>query len=586
MTALNNEPENKLMREKNEIKFECKRLEMKLQKLDAELDYFDEQESENLKRRNTNTDSTQIMIDKNQSLDLELESKTQSKSGFITEDGGSRLLDFISGQSILSGGMTEITENLPQPQQKNLETPTPNLCPNCEGLIQQTENIIMPSETVSSESIETEIGQDILRFETEVNEINNRMRPYYEKVHKIIKKMVSKVYNRPFEVKIFGSCANGLNLPGSDLDLLIILKDFEQKIENSRRLSDPKGMTDHQRKHSEQLGTQKGSHAQRKYTEHSNNFQNPNSYKNIPSFNFPGSETERWDFELRMASEQILEEMELNALRGENFEEAKYLRSAMFPVLKLKTCSELGSLMVDVTVKDSRHQGLQCVELVKHLQTKLPRLKPLVLVLKQLLNAADLSDPYLGGLSSYGLVLMVAAYLKSSGDTKSPEIQDRDNKKNEINKNQIETKTTGKKNRNRKKGGKNRKKGKRISLWSNQNNEVLSIPNSLQKLEPNSKQSQQQGKLNETKTTLSTSHTPHSRKDSSNNLKSTTSAKVLGKRLMGFLKFFGAKFDYSMQKVSLEQDINQERNVFPMVNLTRNLITPFRSMTQSQLAFA
>ena len=155
-----------------------------------------------------------------------------------------------------------------------------------------------------------------------------------------------------------------------------------------------------------------------------------------------------------------------------------------------------------------------------------------------------------------------------------------------MNKNQIETKVVGKKSKNRKRGGKNRKRGKRISLWSNQINEVLSIPNSLQTLELNGKQTnQQEGKLNETKTTLSTTHMPLSQKGSLKNLKSSTSAKLLGKRLMGFLKFFGAQFDYSMQKVSLDRDLNQERNVFPMVRLTRNRITPFHSMIQLPLDF-
>lgn len=39
-------------------------------------------------------------------------------------------------------------------------------------------------------------------------------------------------------------------------------------------------------------------------------------------------------------------------------------------------------------------------------------LKPLVLVLKSLVEAYDISDPYKGGISSYGLTLMVIALLQ------------------------------------------------------------------------------------------------------------------------------------------------------------------------------
>ena len=38
-------------------------------------------------------------------------------------------------------------------------------------------------------------------------------------------------------------------------------------------------------------------------------------------------------------------------------------------------------------------------------------LKPLVLVLKQFIFSANLNDTYQGGLSSYGLILMIVSFL-------------------------------------------------------------------------------------------------------------------------------------------------------------------------------
>ena len=40
-------------------------------------------------------------------------------------------------------------------------------------------------------------------------------------------------------------------------------------------------------------------------------------------------------------------------------------------------------------------------------------MKPIVLILKKLLQCKNLNQPYLGGLSSYSLVLMTSSFLKS-----------------------------------------------------------------------------------------------------------------------------------------------------------------------------
>lgn len=53
---------------------------------------------------------------------------------------------------------------------------------------------------------------------------------------------------------------------------------------------------------------------------------------------------------------------------------------------------------------------------VEYLNTKkhtFPELEPLVLVLKQFLVQRNLNHPFNGGLSSYGLILMVMCYIKA-----------------------------------------------------------------------------------------------------------------------------------------------------------------------------
>ena len=68
---------------------------------------------------------------------------------------------------------------------------------------------------------------------------------------------------------------------------------------------------------------------------------------------------------------------------------------------------------IDITLQDNRHYGLKCVDLVKSFLKEYEALEPLIFALKNILKNANLNDPYLGGLSSYGLILMVVSFLQS-----------------------------------------------------------------------------------------------------------------------------------------------------------------------------
>jgi DNA polymerase sigma len=67
---------------------------------------------------------------------------------------------------------------------------------------------------------------------------------------------------------------------------------------------------------------------------------------------------------------------------------------------------------LDISFEGGLHNGLQANRVVTALMAESPALRPLVLVLKQFLKERGLMESYSGGLSSYGLVLMVARYLQ------------------------------------------------------------------------------------------------------------------------------------------------------------------------------
>jgi hypothetical protein len=85
-------------------------------------------------------------------------------------------------------------------------------------------------------------------------------------------------------------------------------------------------------------------------------------------------------------------------------------------------------LGIDITFQDSSAQqmvdvetaeggitrvnlGIQCISYIQKLCMEFQDLKPIVIVLKKLLQNSNLNSPYHGGLSSYSLVLMASTFL-------------------------------------------------------------------------------------------------------------------------------------------------------------------------------
>lgn len=70
-----------------------------------------------------------------------------------------------------------------------------------------------------------------------------------------------------------------------------------------------------------------------------------------------------------------------------------------------------GSLSVDVTVDEPNHGGLATSEFARLACEEMPLLRPLVLVVKHLLHLHGLGTPSMGGLSGYGVVILISRFL-------------------------------------------------------------------------------------------------------------------------------------------------------------------------------
>jgi hypothetical protein len=88
---------------------------------------------------------------------------------------------------------------------------------------------------------------------------------------------------------------------------------------------------------------------------------------------------------------------------------------AAMPVIKVLAQSEhanSASIRIDITFDAPNHRGLPTAAFICHAARQYPALTPLSLIFKHLLVTQNLNEPYLGGLCSYGVVLLVMAVLQ------------------------------------------------------------------------------------------------------------------------------------------------------------------------------
>jgi len=106
--------------------------------------------------------------------------------------------------------------------------------------------------------------------------------------------------------------------------------------------------------------------------------------------------------------------------------EHKFIENTAIPIIKLVSNDKF-NFHIDISEESEKHFGLKTVDLVKSYLKTYSVLEPIILALKTLLNNGNLNNPYTGGLSSYGLILMVVSFIQSEIDNdkyneKSPNI--------------------------------------------------------------------------------------------------------------------------------------------------------------------
>jgi len=110
--------------------------------------------------------------------------------------------------------------------------------------------------------------------------------------------------------------------------------------------------------------------------------------------------------------ELFLNKLYMKLIKKSWVQSHKFIENTSVPIIKLISNDKF-NFHVDISVENDKHFGLKTVELVKSYMKTYPVLEPIILALKTLLANGNLNNPYTGGLSSYGLILMVVSYIQS-----------------------------------------------------------------------------------------------------------------------------------------------------------------------------
>ena len=101
----------------------------------------------------------------------------------------------------------------------------------------------------------------------------------------------------------------------------------------------------------------------------------------------------------------------LLGLNDKFYSDMKYIANATVPVLKIFSNNEYYKISLDISLENPEHHGEECVNYIKKKITEYEVLTPLTFALKTILQKGFLNAPYKGGISSYGVILLVIHFL-------------------------------------------------------------------------------------------------------------------------------------------------------------------------------
>ena len=230
-----------------------------------------------------------------------------------------------------------------------------------------------------------------IRRQNEALHIGNRI----NEIKNIIKNLFPDL-----DVQVYGSYAWGLNMEWSDIDLVITKSNENQDNDNN---NNENILIMHQPNNNNEMQNDNISVAHSDSTMETLINQNNNPYPNPNPIN---------NSILDILAQRIQQQLDwVKAIKSRENLEIKILRVECS--VNIPGQMQPKRFDIDISVESEKHYGLKCVNLINSYLTEYHVLKPITIALRAILHSANLHLPDKGGLSAYGLILMVVSYIQS-----------------------------------------------------------------------------------------------------------------------------------------------------------------------------
>ena len=278
-----------------------------------------------------------------------------------------------------------------------------------------------------------------------VARLASTMEPYRamrNEVLKAVQKVVKVLWpatSKQIKVQLYGSCSNGLDLPSSDVDVVVGgLSEWakQQYLKRQETVPPPPPPAEDE---TARGSTEKGNGtetagARDKASEMQDSTSTASAKKPAAALPPP----REFVFHLPPFLHQLARELEAQPW----VHSVKAIESATIPVIKIlcdpakinkekaeaaakaalewggtggRVAADTGLVPVDISFDDGAHAGIASSKYVQDFLLRSPEAYPLTVVLKELLAQRGLNEPFSGGLSSYSLVLLVITVLQQAG---------------------------------------------------------------------------------------------------------------------------------------------------------------------------
>ena len=234
------------------------------------------------------------------------------------------------------------------------------------------------------------LQKDLIDYDKYITYLINKRKYKIEEIINKIKMIINEIFPH-YELKIYGSYSYGLFFPWSDINLILVNKNFSFNNENKKEenLSNSKDIE-------KAIGEKSISNENETQTEKS-------------------STTQEFDND----EKKIKEEENLFTKLKYVFQEYNWITKIetkkIYNINTIHFIIDVNSekIEINISINNENHNGLKVVELIKSFMKDYPELKPLTLALGAILKNADLNKQLEGGLPLYGLILMIVSYIQS-----------------------------------------------------------------------------------------------------------------------------------------------------------------------------